>query len=363
MGTGPTPLRVVIAGGGTGGHVFPGIALAEEVVAHAGHVHFVGTARGLEARLVPAKGWSLSLLDVEGIKGRGIRGLVRALVRVPTACFQSRTILRAFSPDVVVGVGGYASGPVVATAAILGIPTAILEQNSIPGLTNSMLGRLVRRVFLSFDDVRKRFPPDKVRLVGNPIRKQLIADVRNTTGRNEAYPRLLVFGGSQGARAINDAMIAAAPSLVGRLMGLRIWHQTGARDQSRVRDAYASVGIDVRVDAFIEDMAKAYGFADVVLCRAGATSLAELAVVAKPALLVPFPHATDDHQSWNARVLVERGAARMLAETQLEATALVDVLVEMLTDREALGRMAKAMGSQARPDAAAHIYAELCRLV
>lgn len=355
-------MRVVIAGGGTGGHLFPGIALAEEIQRRGGEVHFVGTARGIEARAVPEQGYPLALIDVAGIKGRGLGGLVRGLLRLPRAWWQSLRLLRRLRPDVVVGVGGYASGPVVATAAMLRIPTAILEQNSIPGITNRILSRLVRKVFCTFPDVRGRFPARKVVLAGNPIRRQilgqLVAAGETTSAAATAAarrPRLFVFGGSQGARAINDAVLAALPALVERLPELEIWHQTGKADEARVRDGYAALGLGeprARVAAFLKNMAEPYAWCDLVLCRAGATSLAELTAVGKPAVLVPFPHATDNHQEWNARALVDAGGAVLLRESEWTPAALADTLAGLLQAPDRLAVMSDAMRSAARPEAA-----------
>ncbi|HEY8378595.1 MAG TPA: undecaprenyldiphospho-muramoylpentapeptide beta-N-acetylglucosaminyltransferase, partial [Nannocystis sp.] len=343
-------LRVLIAGGGTGGHLFPGIALAEEILARGGEVHFVGTARGIEARVVPEQGYPLSLIDVAGIKGRGVSGLLRGLFRLPRAFWQSLRLLRRVRPHVVVGVGGYASGPVVATAALLRIPTAILEQNSIPGITNRILSRLVRAVFCTFPDVTGRFPARKVVLAGNPIRRQILGQLvaaGQATAPDPAPrgPRLFVFGGSQGARAINDAVLAALPILLQRLPGLEIWHQTGPVDEARVRDGYAALGLGeprARVAAFLKDMAAPYAWCDLVLCRAGATSLAELTAVGKPAVLVPFPHATDNHQEWNARSLVDAGGAVLLRESEWTPERLAGELAAPLQAPDRLAGMASA---------------------
>jgi UDP-N-acetylglucosamine--N-acetylmuramyl-(pentapeptide) pyrophosphoryl-undecaprenol N-acetylglucosamine transferase len=377
------PLRVVIAGGGTGGHLFPGVALAEQVRARGGEVLFVGTKNGIEARVLPEEGWDLRLVEVVGIKGRGATGLVKGAMRLPAAWLQSRRILREFRPDVVVGVGGYASGPIVATAAMMRIPSAILEQNSIPGITNRILGKLVRRIFGTFPDERGFFPARKLVLTGNPIRAELLDRLQGAASpdahlgevvSNEAHAsngngkeprRLFVFGGSQGARAINRAVVAALPAMLESLPGLEVWHQTGRSELEEVREGYASAGLtepQARVVPFIRDMAGPYQWCDLVLCRAGATSLAELAAVGCPALLVPFPHATDNHQEHNGRALVEAGAARMLLESSLDATRLTEAVVELMADRARLDRMREAMLGCARPDAAAEIYDALVRL-
>ncbi len=365
------PLRVMIAGGGTGGHLFPGIALAEQVVAAGGQVRFVGTDRGIEARVLPDEGWSLDRIEVSGIKGRGLKGLITGLLRLPRAWLQSRRIISDFAPDVVVGVGGYASGPIVATAWLMGKPTAILEQNSIPGITNRILGKLVRRVFATFPDSQGNFAARKLVLAGNPIRKALLTKLeqaREHDGGGEAVrpARLFVFGGSQGARAINDALIRSAAALAEALPGLEICHQTGTAELERTRAGYASAGLSeprVRVVSFIRDMSEPYSWCDLVVCRAGATSLAELAAVGCPALLIPFPQATDDHQTHNATALVEAGAAVVIAERELSPERLVSEVSSLLGDREALARMRERMLAAAKPRAALDIYSGLQAIV
>ncbi|MCA9688813.1 MAG: undecaprenyldiphospho-muramoylpentapeptide beta-N-acetylglucosaminyltransferase [Myxococcales bacterium] len=359
-------LRVLIAGGGTGGHLFPGIALAEEIRERGGEALFVGTERGIEARVLPRHGWPLETIEVVGIKGRGVLGLVRGLFKLPGAFFQSRAILRRFRPDVVIGVGGYASGPLVATAALLRVPTAIMEQNSIPGVTNRILGRVVRAVFTSFPDVGGHFPARKVVRAGNPIRRQLLERLDDAPRASDHPPRLFVFGGSQGAQAINQAVLEALPSVLTAIPELELWHQTGEAEHARVQSGYAALGLTpprARVDSFIHDMAAPYRWADLVLCRAGATSVAELAAVARPAILIPFPHAADDHQEWNARALVDVGAAVRLRQSELGEGRLADALTALLSDRERLTSMQEAMRTVARPAAAADIYDGMAALL
>ena len=364
------PLRVMIAGGGTGGHLFPGIALAEQIVAEGGAVRFVGTERGIEARAVPEHGYALDLIEVSGIKGRGLKGLLVGLMRLPRAWLQSRRIIRGFGPDVVVGVGGYASGPIVATAWLMRRPTAILEQNSVPGVTNRILGKLVGRVFATFPDDRGQFPARKLVVAGNPIRAALVerleqARTKTEGARDQQPPRLFVFGGSQGARALNTAMVAAAAGLAEALPGLEICHQTGTSEVERTQQGYAAAGLSeprVRVVPFIKDMSEPYAWCDLVLCRAGATSLSELAAVGCPALLVPFPHATDDHQTHNARSLVDAGAALMVPERELDGDRLVRELVGLLGDRSRLATMRAKMLAAAKPNAAAEISQALREL-
>lgn len=360
-------MRIVIAGGGTGGHLFPGIALAEQAQRTGADVTFVGTQRGIEARVVPDHGYPLELIEVAGIKGRGLSGLLGGLARLPRAYFQSRSLLRRLRPDVVVGVGGYASGPVVATAATMGIPTAILEQNSVPGITNRILGRLVKRVFATFPDDRGFFPVKKLRLSGNPIRRALVERLTDARAEQsgEHPPRLFVFGGSQGARKINQTVTAALPEMLEALPSLEVWHQTGKSDHETVEAAYRAAGLDegrARVAPFIKDMSEPYGWCDLVVCRAGATSLSELSAVGCPALLVPFPHAADNHQEHNARSLVDRGAAELLLESELSASSLSERVVALVGDRGRLDQMRAAMLQAARPAAAAEILSELREL-
>ncbi|HEY0840651.1 MAG TPA: undecaprenyldiphospho-muramoylpentapeptide beta-N-acetylglucosaminyltransferase, partial [Vulgatibacter sp.] len=272
-------MKVVIAGGGTGGHLFPGIALAEEVVTRhpSNEVLFVGTARGLEARVVPQRGFPLELIDVTGVKGKGIGGLVGGLLKLPRAIVHCMRILRDSRADVVVGVGGYASFPMVVAAFLRGIPTAIQEQNALPGLTNRLLGRVADAVFIAFDEAARFFPARKTQNVGNPIRKALMENFLRPQERHERF-RLLIFGGSQGAHAINVAATEAAALLAPMRDRLRILHQTGAADRQEVQAAYDAAGFDAEVVEFIDEMSQAYARSDLVICRAGATTLAELTV-------------------------------------------------------------------------------------
>ncbi|HYG67913.1 MAG TPA: undecaprenyldiphospho-muramoylpentapeptide beta-N-acetylglucosaminyltransferase, partial [Anaeromyxobacteraceae bacterium] len=311
-------MRMLIAGGGTGGHVFPGVALAEEVVGrHPGNdVVFVGTARGLEATKVPEAGFPIEFIEVKGLKGKGVLGLLLNLLLLPRAFLQSWRILRRWRPDVVVGVGGYASGPVVLTAWLLRIPTAVQEQNAIAGFTNRVLGWFVKAAFTAFPEAAANFPRRKVYQLGNPIRRTLMDNFMRPEAQHEDQ-RLLVFGGSQGAHALNMRVIEALPHLADLRDVLRITHQTGARDREAVEKGYRACGFDPDVREFISDMSAAYAGAELVLCRAGATTLAELTVCKKASILIPFPYATDDHQSVNARALVSSGAALMFREQDL----------------------------------------------
>lgn len=353
-------MRMVIAGGGTGGHLFPGIALAEEVVTRhpANEVLFVGTRRGLEARVVPQAGYPLEFVEVTGVKGKGLGGLVAGLLRVPRAILQSIRILRRVKPDVVVGVGGYASFPVVLAAFLLGIPTAIQEQNAFPGLTNRLLGVVARAVFVAFDEAAAHFPARKTHNVGNPTRKALFENFLRPQTRHDAF-RVLVFGGSQGARAINGGATEAFARLSDLEGRLEILHQTGAADEEATRAAYESAGLSAEVLPFIDDMSTAYAWSDLVVCRAGATTVAELTVCKKASILIPFPFAANDHQTLNARALAERGAARTIPQSELTGERLAGEIRALAEDPEARRKMERAAGLLGRPEAAKEI-ADLC---
>lgn len=355
-------MRFLIAGGGTGGHLFPGIALAQELVGrNQGHeVLFVGTRHGLEVRHVPRAGFALELIEVGQLKGRGLLGWLRGLLRIPRAMWQSRRILRRFRPQVVIGVGGYASGPLVLTAWLKRIPTLVLEQNALPGLTNRLLGKVVRRVVVAFPRAEAHFPRKKTSLLGNPVRKDLLENfLRSNEPKDER--RLLVVGGSQGARTLNRLVPQAVAGLKPRCPDLRVVHQAGEREREQVVERYRALDLEglVEVRAFIDDMAAAYRSADVVVSRAGATTVTELALCRKPALLIPFPHAADDHQRINARALVDAGAAVMLLESELDAQRLTDELAAILCDGERRAQMEEAAAVIGRPEAARDI-AELC---
>jgi len=360
-------MRLLIAGGGTGGHLFPGVAIAEELRARdpAAAVRFVGTRRGIEARVLPELGWELSLIEVSGLKTVGALGALRGLTRLPRALWQARRILREFRPDVVIGVGGYASGPVVLMARLAGIPTAICEQNSIPGLTNKILGRIVRAVFVSFDGTRRFFQPAKTTVSGNPVRRGLAHQLLEARAAapagsapgpapSPAAVHVLVSGGSLGAVAVNplaaDALIALS-----RTAPLAIVHQTGDKGLADTVERYRAAGIAAECHAFIKDMAAAYQRADVIVCRAGATTVAELAITGKPAVFIPYPFAADNHQELNARAMADAGAALMFRQSELTADKLADALRPLLADPARRAEMGTRMAALARPAAAAAV--------
>ena len=346
-------MRVLIAAGGTGGHIYPGIAVAQEILRRdpAAVVRFVGTARGLETRLVPQSGFELSLIDSAGLKNVSVVARMKGLAILPKSFVSARRLIREFGPDVVVGAGGYVSGPVVLMAAMLGKPTLVMESNALPGWTNRVLARFVNRAAVSFEQALPYFRGKGV-VTGNPVRREFfeIPPKRREPGRMS----ILIFGGSQGARAINEATVAALPLLKSLPVGLRIKHQTGPADFEKVKAAYASAGWNENADvrSYIDNMMDDFAAADLVICRAGATTTAELIAAGKASIMVPFPYAADDHQRKNAEALQAAGAARMIVQQELNAERLVKEIRELSEDPLQLDRMEEASRGLARGDAA-----------
>lgn len=354
-------MRLLLAGGGTGGHLFPAVALAEQLKSEdpSSEVLFVGTVKGLEYRLLPELGWSLETIDMSGWAGLGLLARLRALGNLVRGIGQSRRILRRFRPDLVVGVGGYASVPVLLAAKLQGIPTLLHEQNAWPGLANRLLGRWAKRVCLSFTEADRAFHHGATVLTGNPVR----SGMESCPELPQAPLQLLVFGGSHGARAINRTLLAALPQLEEWRGRLRVVHQTGAANLDEVRQGYQAAGwTDVDVQPFIQEMAAAYAQSVLVVCRAGATTLAELTACGRPAILIPFPHATGGHQSLNAQALAAKGAALLIEESDLTAERLARLITDLLHDRQRLQTMAATARSLAKPGAAARLLKE-CRQV
>jgi UDP-N-acetylglucosamine--N-acetylmuramyl-(pentapeptide) pyrophosphoryl-undecaprenol N-acetylglucosamine transferase len=356
------PLRLLIAGGGTGGHLYPGIAVAEAVTAApGGSAVFVGTDRGLETKLVPQAGFPLELIKVSGLKRMGLRSFLQGLARLPGALAESRRILRRHRPDVVLGVGGYASGPLVLVAALSGYPTAIQEQNSFPGFTNRLLGRFVRRVFVAFDGAGGFFARRKVRLTGNPVRRRFLDRALTASG---SAKNILVLGGSQGSHAVNELASGMVRVLDARGRLPPVIHQTGADEHDRMQVHYAALGYERRVDvrAFIDDMPGVLADAALVIARAGALTLAELAIMRRPAILIPLPTAADDHQTRNALAFEQAGAAVILHQSDASATRLADLVDQILGDPARHARMTEAMGALARAEATRTVVAELASI-
>ncbi len=347
---------MIVAGGGTGGHLFPGLAVAE-ALGDADAALFVGSSGGIEARVIPRTRFPFRALEVSGVRGRGWRGVADFALQIRRALRQAGDEVAAFGAEVVVGVGGYASFPAVVAAWRRGIPTVLLEQNARPGMANRVLGRIATRVCTSFEAAGASFPAERVVVTGNPVRA--FAPVARTAAHEGTF-HLLVFGGSQGAQSINAAMSAAALLLSSRIAGLRVTHQTGRGAAEPVRAAYASAGVTAEVHEFIDDMGAAYAAADLVVCRSGATTLAELSSVGKAAILIPYPKAADDHQRANAEVVVAAGAARMILDADLDGDSLTRAIEEIAGSAPTLEAMERASRSLARPDAAMRVV-QVCR--
>lgn len=344
-------MRVMIAAGGTGGHIYPGIAVAQEIKRRDAdaQVRFVGTAHGLETRLVPQAGFELSLIDSAGLKNVALVARLKSLAVLPKSFVSAWRLIREFKPDVVVGAGGYVSGPVVLMAALTRRPTLVMESNALPGWTNRVLAKFVDRAAVSFEQAVPYFR-GKAKVTGNPVRREFFEIAPKQ--RDSQRFSLLVFGGSQGARAINEAMIAALPKLPPTL---HIKHQTGAADFEKVRTAYRAAGWEHKAEVapYIDNMVAEFAAADLVICRAGATTTAELIAAGKAAIMVPFPFAADDHQRKNAEALQAGGAARMILQQEMTADRLAKEIDELAQSPEQVNAMEQASRRLAHGDAAA----------
>jgi UDP-N-acetylglucosamine--N-acetylmuramyl-(pentapeptide) pyrophosphoryl-undecaprenol N-acetylglucosamine transferase len=356
--------RVIIAGGGTGGHLFPGIAIANELTRRFGNLEvlFVVGKKRMEGEIISRAGYSTRSIDVEGMLGKGVWGGVKAISKIVVSSFQSLWIVRDFRPHLVVGVGGYSSGPLCLVAWIAGIPTAIHEQNSYPGLTNRLLSAFVKKIFISFEQTGRYFKGKTTVLTGNPVRDDLIGS-KPPARRDNGRFVILVVGGSQGARAINRAVLDALRELKGEGLFPLTIHQTGTIDLEPVLEGYRKHGLEGEVMPFIEDMASAYGMADLVICRAGATTIAELAALGKPSILIPFPYATHDHQTMNADSLLRAGAADMIPERDLTGGELAERIKRYMQHTDELERMSSSAFKAGRPRAAELIVDQLVELM
>ncbi|MDA1183907.1 MAG: undecaprenyldiphospho-muramoylpentapeptide beta-N-acetylglucosaminyltransferase [Acidobacteria bacterium] len=359
-------LSVLVAGGGTGGHLYPGIAVARELLARVpdAEVTFVGTSTGLEARVLPHEGFALDTIRSAGLKGGSVRSIIRGIALLPVSAVDAWRVLSRRRPSVVIGVGGYSSGPVVLLAAVRGIPTLLMEQNAMPGVTNRLLARIVDTAAVTYQE-SARFFGRKAVLTGNPVRPEFFASTQDVAREREGTPgrvRVLVFGGSQGAHAINVAMADAAATLAIGPPGLVVTHQTGEQDQGLVRSAYQRAGLDARVEPFLFDMDREMKAADLVVCRAGATTLAELMAARRASILVPLPTATDDHQRHNAQALSAQGAVRVLDQRELDGGRLAAEVLAVAGDPDLRRSMENAAKNLARPDAAKVIVDEVLAL-
>jgi UDP-N-acetylglucosamine--N-acetylmuramyl-(pentapeptide) pyrophosphoryl-undecaprenol N-acetylglucosamine transferase len=359
-------MRIVIAAGGTGGHLYPAVALAREFVRQdrTTQVLFVGTARGIESKVLPHEGFELQMIEAKPVMGRGWLQAVLALLSLPVAVRQAVAILRARRADLVVGVGGYSSPPVILAAWLLRIRRVLLEPNAYPGLANKATGPLADLVFLSYEAAAGSFASAKVRVTGMPIRLEFLEKAEGSRQQAASHPpsafRLLVFGGSQGAHAINQAMVEALPHIQGMKDRLVIVHQTGEADYASVRAAYEAVGLEAEVTPFIYDMPKALRSADLVVARAGAITLAELSACGKPAVLVPLPTAIYQHQEKNALVMEQAGAAVLLRQSELTGTSLANQIAALLSDAGRLRSMGERSAALGRTDASEAIV-QMCR--
>ena len=350
-------MRAILAGGGTGGHVIPALAIAKELrKSYEAEVLFIGTARGIENRLVPAAGYPLQLVRVGALKNVSLMTRAKTAFDLPRAVWSAGRMLNEFAPDVVIGVGGYASGPAMLAAVLKHIPTLAFEPNVVPGFANRVVARFVSGAAVHFEETAKYFRHAEV--TGVPVR-QAFFEIEPKRG---GIPTLLVFGGSQGARAINEAMIRCLPELRRQSPGIHIIHQTGERDYDDALAAYASSGEAAEVFKFIEDMPAAFARADLVVCRSGASTVAEITAAGKPAIFVPFPRAADDHQRVNAEALARSGAAVVVEELKLEGVWLAETIAALLGDARRLQLMSEAARGMAHPDAARDIAAMAVRL-
>jgi UDP-N-acetylglucosamine--N-acetylmuramyl-(pentapeptide) pyrophosphoryl-undecaprenol N-acetylglucosamine transferase len=351
-------MRAILAGGGTGGHVIPALAIAHELKEQYGaEVLFVGTARGIENRLVPAAGFPLRLVEVGALNKVSLKTRLKTLFALPMAVFQARRILKDFGAQVVIGVGGYASGPTMLAAVLGRIPTVAFEPNVVPGFANRIVARWVSAAAVHFEETRKFFR--RAQVTGVPVRQGFFQPPPKPLEGNN----LLVFGGSQGARAINQALIQAMPELLKRIPRIHVVHQTGERDFLDAQAVYSTLGAAVEVYRFIDDMPAFFSRADLVLCRSGASTVAEITAAGKPAVFVPFPHAADDHQKRNAEALEHAGAAVILEETKLTAASLVETVSGLFSDAAHLQQMAGSARGLAHPAAARDIAALAAKLV
>ncbi|HHL40258.1 MAG TPA: undecaprenyldiphospho-muramoylpentapeptide beta-N-acetylglucosaminyltransferase [Deltaproteobacteria bacterium] len=357
-------MKLLMAGGGTGGHLFPIIALADEFRRRVKGVEivFVGGRGGLEESVVPRHGYELRLLNVSGLKRKKGLEFVKALARAAGSTARAVALLRKERPHGVIGSGSYSSGPVVLAAAMLGIKTAILEQNAVPGLTNRLLGRFADRIYIAFDEAARSFPRERTRLTGNPVRREVLESMgKRVDVRGERFT-LLVFGGSQGATSINAAFLDATEYLTDIWSRLRVVHQTGSEGYEAAAAAYRRKGLKVELHRFIEDMGEAYASADLVVCRAGATSIAEIMALGLPSILVPYPFASDEHQEVNARYLESRGAAVMLRNDELTGSTLAAAIRRFYADPVELRQVRHRVRELARPAASVAIVDDYMKM-
>jgi len=351
-------MRVIVAGGGTGGHVIPALAIAQELRSRYGaQVLFVGTQHGIETRLVPAAGFELRLIEVGALNRVDFATRLKTVLDLPLAMMASAKLIREFRPDVMIGVGGYASGPAMLMAGMMSVPTIAFEPNIIPGVANRLVAPMVSAAAVHFEATCHYFR--NCHVTGVPVRREFFnVPVRPKNG----HSTLLVFGGSQGAHAINQALLQALPALTEAVPSIHIIHQTGEKDHAEAQAVYLRTMISAEVAPFIDDMPAAFARADLVLCRSGASTVAEITAAGKPAIFIPLPTAADDHQTRNAAALADAGAARLLPQSELNTDRLVKEISSLLHDRPSLAKMSEAARRFAHPDAAAKIASLAARV-
>ena len=354
-------MRFLLAAGGTGGHVIPALVVAQELMVRqpADRILFVGTARGLESRLVPQHGFSLDLVEIGAWQGQSVAARLETVAHLPGAMWQAIRILERFQPNVVLGVGGYAAGPVMAAAALSGIPLAVLEPNAYPGMANRWIAPFVTRAFLAFPETATYFGPRAPLVVGIPVRREFF-EIEHK--RRKPPFTVLIFGGSQGARTLNRAVVEALPMLERCGNDLLLVHQTGQSEYQAVKESYAKCSVRAEVYPYIEMMSAEFSRADLVVCRAGANTLAELAAAGRAAILVPYPWAANQHQLRNAQALAGRGAARLIIDREFNGDTFFAAVREMQAEPETIERMEARIRSLARPEATMRIADELERL-
>ncbi len=349
---------MVVTGGGTGGHLFPGIAVAEEILRRFpdGRVLFIGTNRLVDSSILNDQSFETTSIKSSGIKGMSFISRLKALLQIPYSVIQAAGILRRFKADLVLGVGGYVTGPVVLASRIMGVPACIHEQNSVPGMANRLLGHICNKVFLSIPGSEKYFPSGKTLLTGNPVRQELLKSINTQiseiSSNDRKVPTLLILGGSQGAHRVNILMLECVKKLLSDMPNsFNIVHQTGSADKDYVKKTYSELGISADVSAFIKNMNEVYQKADLIISRAGATTLAELAVLGKPSILIPYPYAADNHQEKNGQYLCNSGGARMFIEAGLTGEKLAGEISKLLQDPESLKIMGEKIKQMGKPEA------------
>ena len=354
-------MKIVIAGGGTGGHIFPAISIAQEFMRRSddNEILFVGTNHGMEKDLVPALGFNLKLINSRGIIGKGLMYKIKSMISALSGIFASIRILRSFKPDIVLGVGGYVSGPTVLSAYLNFIPTAICEQNTVPGITNRILSKVAKKIFVTFRDSINYFPESKVVITGNPLRSGLLEKALISEESSKGF-NIFIMGGSQGAANLNTVIPGALGN--SEIKNLKVVHQTGKNDVESVKKSYEKRGIDADVHTFINDIAEYYRKSDLIISRSGAGAISEITAFGKASILVPYPYAAHNHQSLNARFMENAGASVVIEEEVLTEDYLLKKIDEILKENR-LTLMSEASKKLAKPDAAKEIVEQLYSLV